>query len=94
MNYQYVLACFKREVETEKNGFGKSLPITAVGSIWIPNTYTHFGQWIHMDPYYLTMTDDVKLIFLTKMRYLGQKELLVKFSDFLLQAIITWPIKG
>ena len=45
-----------------------------------------------MDPYCLTMTDDVKLIFLTKMRYLGQKELLVKISDFLLQAIITWPI--
>ena len=47
-----------------------------------------------MDPYCLTMTDDVKLIFLTKMRYLGQKELLVKISDILLQVIITWPIKG
>ena len=48
-----------------------------------------------MDPYCLMMTDDVKLIFfLTKMRYLRQKELLVKISDFLLQTIITWPIKG
>ena len=47
-----------------------------------------------MDPYCLMITDDVKLIFLTKMRYLGQKELLVKISDILLQVIITWPIKG
>ena len=46
-----------------------------------------------MDPYCLMMTDDAKLIFLTKMRYLRQKEVLVKISNFLLQAIITWPIK-
>ena len=46
-----------------------------------------------MDPYCLTMTDDVKLIFWTKIRHLGQKELLVQISDFLLQAIITWPNK-
>ena len=57
------LLVLKEKLKLNKNRFGKSLPISAVGSIGTPISYTHFGQWIDMDPYCLTMTDDVKLIF-------------------------------